>query len=419
MALTKLTTDLIDSTIVTSVNGSTGAVTLGTGTDWQATAKTADFTAVAGEGYFVDTTSSAITVTLPSSPTAGDEVSFIDYGANASTNNITLDPGTLNLRGSTDDLILSTNGQALNLVYSEASKGWLVNYDAGGTLPFTQSFSADFLVVAGGAGATSDISGGGGAGGLRTSYGSTSGGGAVAESSLNIITNTNYNVTIGAGGAGIASQNVPATLNGSNSQFDSITSIGGGGPSRAGVDAASGGSGGGVARSHQGVYSAAPGTVGQGFAGGPDADAVAGAGGGGAGAAGSAASGGSNPSTGGAGGNGLAVSITGSSVTYAGGGGGGGYYTSGGIGGTGGGGNGGSGNANNNATNGVANTGGGAGGGEQNATAARSGGSGVVILRYPNTYTINIGSGIAGSTASDGSDSITTLTSGVGTISFS
>ena len=404
MALTKLTTDLIDGSL---------------GTDWQATPKTANFTAVAGEGYFVDTTSSAITVTLPSSPTAGDEVSFIDYGANASTNNITLDPGTLNFRGSTDDLILSTDGQAVNLVYSAVSKGWLVNYDAGGTIPFTQSFSADFLVVAGGAGATSDISGGGGAGGLRTSYGSTSGGGASAEGSLVLNTSTNYTVTVGAGGTGIASQNVPATLNGSNSQFDSITSIGGGGPSRSGVAAASGGSGGGVARSHSGVYSTASGTVGQGFAGGPDADAVAGAGGGGAGAAGSAASGGGNPSTGGDGGNGLAVSITGSSVTYAGGGGGGGYYANGGSGGSGGGGNGGSGNANNNATNGVANTGGGAGGGEQNATVARSGGSGVVILRYPNTHTISFGAGLVGSTASDGSDSIATLTAGTGTISFS
>ena len=52
MALTKLTTDLIDGSL---------------GTDWQAAPKTADFTAVAGEGYFVDTTSAAITVTLPSS----------------------------------------------------------------------------------------------------------------------------------------------------------------------------------------------------------------------------------------------------------------------------------------------------------------------------------------------------------------
>ena len=102
MALTKLTQNLIDGTIVTSVNGSSGAVTLETGTDWQATPKTADFTAVAGEGYFVDTTSTAITVTLPSSPTVGDEVSVIDYGANSSTNNITITSSD-NIEGSSDD----------------------------------------------------------------------------------------------------------------------------------------------------------------------------------------------------------------------------------------------------------------------------------------------------------------------------
>src|SRR6056300_1438516 len=59
------------------------------GTDWQAE-KTASFTAVASEGYFVNTTSGAITVTLPASPTIGDEVTIIDASATADTNNITI-----------------------------------------------------------------------------------------------------------------------------------------------------------------------------------------------------------------------------------------------------------------------------------------------------------------------------------------
>ena len=65
MALTKLTQNLIDGTIVTSVNGSSGAVTLETGTDWISTIQTSNFTAVAEKGYFVNTTSAEITVTLP------------------------------------------------------------------------------------------------------------------------------------------------------------------------------------------------------------------------------------------------------------------------------------------------------------------------------------------------------------------
>ena len=132
MALTKLTKDLIDSTIVTSINGSTGAVTLETGTDWQLTAKTAAFTAVSGEGYLVDTSSAAITVTLPTSPSAGDEIIIVDYASNAGTNNITIDPGSLNLRGAIDDLVLDNDNQTARLLYSGATKGWLVTTEAGG-----------------------------------------------------------------------------------------------------------------------------------------------------------------------------------------------------------------------------------------------------------------------------------------------
>ena len=58
------------------------------GIAWQSSAKTADFTAAANEGYLIDTSSSAITVTMPSSPSVGDTVHLIDYAANAATNSI-------------------------------------------------------------------------------------------------------------------------------------------------------------------------------------------------------------------------------------------------------------------------------------------------------------------------------------------
>jgi len=116
MAFTKATYDYLDS---------------GGLINWQLTAKTTAFTAVSGEGYLVDTTSAAITVTLPTSPSAGDEIIIVDYASNAGTNNITLDPGTLNLRGATDDLVMSTNDQSVRLLYSGATKGWLVTSDAG------------------------------------------------------------------------------------------------------------------------------------------------------------------------------------------------------------------------------------------------------------------------------------------------
>src|SRR5210317_884965 len=70
-----------------------GSLGFSAGTSWQ-TVKTTSFTAVSGEGYFVDTTSGAITVTLPSSPSAGDYVVLKDYARTWGTNNITIASNT-------------------------------------------------------------------------------------------------------------------------------------------------------------------------------------------------------------------------------------------------------------------------------------------------------------------------------------
>ena len=68
----------------TSGMGRTGTV------DWCTTAKTSPFTGVSGKGYFINTTSGAVTVTLPSSPSAGDILAFSDYANQWATNNVTL-----------------------------------------------------------------------------------------------------------------------------------------------------------------------------------------------------------------------------------------------------------------------------------------------------------------------------------------
>ena len=95
------------------------------GTSWQAV-KTSGFTAVAGEGYFVNTTSGAITATLPSSATIGDEVSIIDYAGTADTNNITIGRNSHNIQGSAADLTVSTERAAFTLVYVDSTQGWLL-----------------------------------------------------------------------------------------------------------------------------------------------------------------------------------------------------------------------------------------------------------------------------------------------------
>ena len=71
--------------------------------DWQTDIKTSAFTAVSGEGYFVNTTSAAITVTLPASPSVGNIVAVKDYANTADTNNITIDRNGSNIDGGTNN----------------------------------------------------------------------------------------------------------------------------------------------------------------------------------------------------------------------------------------------------------------------------------------------------------------------------
>jgi hypothetical protein len=87
------------------------------GTSWQAV-KTTGFTAVAGEGYFCDTSGGAFTATLPATPTLGDEVTFVDYAGTFDTNNLTVGRNSENIQGSAADLTVSVERAGLTLVYT-------------------------------------------------------------------------------------------------------------------------------------------------------------------------------------------------------------------------------------------------------------------------------------------------------------
>ena len=95
------------------------------GTSWQAV-KTSGFTAVAGEGYFCNTTSGAFTATLPGSATIGDEISFIDYAGTFDSNNLTIGRNSHNIQGSAADLTVSTERAGFTLVYVDSTQGWLL-----------------------------------------------------------------------------------------------------------------------------------------------------------------------------------------------------------------------------------------------------------------------------------------------------
>jgi hypothetical protein len=307
---TNSTTITIGSTGQT-ISLASGASSSGFGLTWNPTVQTTNFTASVGVGYMVNTTTAAITATLPAAPSIGDQVAFVDFNETAATNNIILNPNGLKIDGVAATSNITNGGEGVTILYSGTTRGWIpVSAANEGTTALLSEFSLDFLVVAGGG--AGGLYGGGGAGGYRTS-------------TQTVRSGTVITVTVGDGGVGIASTDTAPRALGSNSSISgsgltTITSAGGGGGSGNTGPAGSGGSGGGSGRTaNPGGSGNTPSTSpSQGNNGGPGSDApnYGGGGGGGASAVGSAGSG----TAGGNGGNGTASSITGSSVTRAGGG---------------------------------------------------------------------------------------------------
>jgi len=378
--------------------GRTGTV------DWVTTPKTSTFTAVNGEGYFINQ-GSQITANLPAG-SAGAIVAFSDYARNFATYNFTVSPnGSEKIGGIVGNATLGVDGQAATFVYVDSTKGWVNIQNAEDTETGAIPYSADFLVIAGGgsggtssAAGNSEGGGGGGAGGYRTSTQTITPGNTVT-------------VTVGDGGAAISPSNTQGN-SGTDSSisgtgYTTITSAGGGGGGRSTIAGTAGGSGGGGGAGPSPFSAGGAGdtpstTPAQGNNGGAGSDNSRAGAGGGAGGAGNAGS----PSVPGNGGAGAASSITGGSVTRAGGGGGGNYDTS--IASTGGSGGGGAGGGHAPAaTPGVAgttNTGSG-GGGTSFSNASGAGGKGIVIISVPDadysgttTGSPTVATGVSGKT---------------------
>ena len=92
------------------------------GSDWLT--KTGTYTAFAGDKIFANTSGSAFTITLPASPTIGDEIRFVDVANSFDTNNLTIGRNSEKIDGTTADLTVATEGAAFALVYSGSSFGW-------------------------------------------------------------------------------------------------------------------------------------------------------------------------------------------------------------------------------------------------------------------------------------------------------
>ena len=368
----------------------------GSGLAMQSVVTASTLTAVAGRAYPINTTSNACTITLPASASVGDEIKFIDYIRTWGTNAITLDQQSLNYQGGSDvSPVYNTSGQAVTIVYVDATQGWIPTVDDDVTYETERVIR--YMVLAGGGGAGSDNGGGGGGGGMR-------GGNDDDDGKFIPTASTTYTAVVGAGG----SSGSPQGSKGSNSSLagsglTTITATGGGiGGDSSGADApgdpggcggagTQGGSGG---SGNEGSYTPVEGYDG----GGSTVTASGGAGGGGTAAAGDEVTVGTGQGSVGHGGLPKASDITGTSIKYGGGGGGGGNQTSQTFVGNGGGSSESNGHVDKGgATDGggygsaahaaqYANLGGGAGGGGQgNDGTGRAGGSGVVIVRMSDT----------------------------------
>ena len=131
--------------------------------------QTGNFTAVAGNAYPVNTTSGAVTATLPASPSAGQIVQITDYAGTWQTNNVSVRGNGAKINGSTGGFNAAASRETVALIYVDATQGWLVYSGINVTNPTT--YSASYLIVGGGGGggggvADANGAGGGGAGGL-------------------------------------------------------------------------------------------------------------------------------------------------------------------------------------------------------------------------------------------------------------
>jgi len=155
------------TTITLGASGDTiqvasGATLIGGGIDWQSTVVTgATHTASANQGIWIDTTSNACTLTLPGSPSVGDQLIFSDFARQWGTNAVTLSLNGSKYQGNTSPApVYNTAGESVHIVYSGSTGGWIPIFDGAVSNETPQNYSVDFLVVAGGGGSSNGNTGG-------------------------------------------------------------------------------------------------------------------------------------------------------------------------------------------------------------------------------------------------------------------
>jgi hypothetical protein len=120
------TSGTANQVIQTDGSGNLSFATVSGGAAWQAVVTSTTLTTVSKQGYFINTSSNAITATLPTSPTLGDFISFIDYAGTFDTNNLTVARNGHKIQGDASDLTVATERAGFTLVYVDSTQGWLL-----------------------------------------------------------------------------------------------------------------------------------------------------------------------------------------------------------------------------------------------------------------------------------------------------
>jgi len=117
---------------VTFYNQSTGQLEIWNGNAWvivgeyQRVDVSSSQTVAANRSFWVNTTSAAVTITLPASPSQGDFVKITDVAGTFATNNCTVNPNGGKIMRQADNMVISTNGASIRMVYYDATRGWLL-----------------------------------------------------------------------------------------------------------------------------------------------------------------------------------------------------------------------------------------------------------------------------------------------------
>jgi hypothetical protein len=110
-----------------TTNGTSASwATVSSGSSFTWNIASSNATMSANNGYFVDTSSGAKTMTLPTSATLGDTIRINDLAGSFATYNLTVARNGHKIQGIADDLLVDANQSSFGLVYSNSTYGWKV-----------------------------------------------------------------------------------------------------------------------------------------------------------------------------------------------------------------------------------------------------------------------------------------------------